>query len=74
VRSAAPGARAAAFYAAWVRREAVAKCLGVGLGTPLPSRPFRVSDLDAGGGYAAAVAVAGRERLPLRRLALPTAG
>jgi 4'-phosphopantetheinyl transferase len=74
VRSAPPGARAAAFYAAWVRREAVAKCLGVGLGTPLPSRLFRVSDLDAGGGYAAAVAVAGRERLPLRRLALPTAG
>jgi 4'-phosphopantetheinyl transferase len=74
VRSAPPGARAAAFYAAWVRKEAVAKCLGVGLGVPLPSRPVRVSELDAGAGYAAAVAVSGSEQMPLRRLALPAAG
>jgi 4'-phosphopantetheinyl transferase len=60
------GQRPEEFYAAWTRHEAIAKCLGVGLGTPLPEQPVAVSPLDAGAGFAAAVAVAGEE-LPLLR-------
>jgi 4'-phosphopantetheinyl transferase len=71
VRSAPPGARADAFYAAWVRKEAVAKCLGVGLGAPLPAGPVSVIELDTREGYAAALAVAGVVELPVRRFALP---
>jgi 4'-phosphopantetheinyl transferase len=67
VRVAAPGARAAVFYAAWVRHEAVAKCLGVGLGRPLPTAPVSVRGLDAGSDHAAAVAISGKSALPLRR-------
>lgn len=74
VRAAPPGARAATFYAAWVRREAMAKCFGVGLGKPLPEAPASVSQLDVGGGCAAAVAVTGSAPLPLRRFALDRRG
>jgi 4'-phosphopantetheinyl transferase len=67
VREAPAGERSAAFHAAWTRREAVAKCLGVGLGAPLPEAAAAVSALDAGPGFAAAVAVAAGEVPPLRR-------
>jgi 4'-phosphopantetheinyl transferase len=71
VRSAPPGARAAAFYAAWVRREAVVKCFGVGLGATVPSRPVSVTELDAPDGYAAALAVDCPAALPVRQFAWP---
>jgi hypothetical protein len=58
VRAAAPEDRAATFYAAWVRREAVAKCAGAGLGAPLPDRPISVLGLEVATGHAAALAVA----------------
>jgi len=58
VEAAAPEDRLAVFHAAWARREATAKCFGVGLHTPLPSAATAVVDLDAWPGYAAAVAVA----------------
>ena len=58
------GARPAQFYADWARREAVAKCHGVGLGAPLPDAPVAVAPLDAGAGFAAAIAVAGEEVPP----------
>ncbi len=54
------------FYADWVRREAVAKCHGVGLWAELPDGPVAVAGFDAGDGFAAAVAVAG-EALPRLR-------
>ena len=70
VREAPPEHRADAFYAAWVRREAIAKCLGVGLARPLPeAAPVAVCELEAGGAHAAALAVAGTAATPsVRRL------
>jgi 4'-phosphopantetheinyl transferase len=59
VRAADPALRPAVFYAAWVRREALLKCFGGGLGNPAPRAPAAVADLDVGEGYAAALAVAG---------------
>ena len=72
VRAAVPRRRASAFYAAWVRHEALLKCLGgppsAPGGTPsapgeAPSSPgadpVAVSPLAIDRGYAAAVAVAG---------------
>jgi 4'-phosphopantetheinyl transferase len=70
VRSAPAGKRAAAFYAAWVRREAVAKCHGGGLGAPLPERPISVDGLEVADGHAAALALAA-PALPLRCFSLP---
>ena len=67
VRAAPPNERAAAFHQAWARREAIAKCLGTGLGAPLPSAPVAVTELDVGAEYAAALAVSGNET-PLLRL------
>ena len=60
------GARPAAFYADWARREAVAKCHGTGLWAPLPDAPVAVAALDAGAGFAAAIAVDGDKVPPLR--------
>lgn len=60
------GSRPAEFYAAWTRREAIAKCHGVGLGAPPPDGPVACASFDAGEGYAAAVAVAGHGVPPLR--------
>jgi len=61
-----PPDRSAAFHAAWTRREAIAKCLGTGLGAPLPAAAVAVSALDAGPGFAAAIAVSGDVLPPLR--------
>jgi phosphopantetheinyl transferase len=61
------GRRPDEFYTEWTRREAIAKCLGTGLGVPLPNDPVAVSPLDVGAGFAAAVAVEGDELPPLLR-------
>jgi 4'-phosphopantetheinyl transferase len=58
--------RPAAFYAAWTRREAIAKCHGTGLWSPQPDTPVAVARLDAEPGYAGALAVAAGELPPLR--------
>lgn len=70
VRAAPPEERLAAFHAAWTRHEAIVKCGGGGLGAPRPAGPVAVSSLDAGPGFAAAVAVAAEAMPPLRRFAL----
>ena len=59
------GDRPEEFYAAWTQHEAIAKCLGAGLGVPLPDDPVAVSTLDVEAGFAGAVAVEGDELPPL---------
>ena len=71
VAAAAPEERSTLFHRAWARREAVAKCLGVGLaGHPveqsLRDENLSFTALDFGPGYAGALALAG-EMPPLRR-------
>jgi 4'-phosphopantetheinyl transferase len=70
VEEAPPQARPAAFHAAWTRHEAIAKCHGTGLRGPLPDSAVAVSDLDAGPGFAGAIAVAGDAVPPLRRFVI----
>jgi phosphopantetheinyl transferase len=59
--------RSAEFYAEWTKREAIAKCHGVGLLAPLPRTSVAVRALDVEPGYAAALAVAGEEMPAVRR-------
>lgn len=66
VRAAASADRPTAFYEAWVRHEALVKCFGGGLGSPLPVEPATVNGLDVDRGFAAALAVAGCEVLAHR--------
>lgn len=66
VEAARVEARLAAFHAAWTRHEAVAKCFGTGLAAPLPEAAVTVQDLEAGAGFAAAIAVTGDAVPPLR--------
>ncbi|MGA8746800.1 MAG: 4'-phosphopantetheinyl transferase superfamily protein [Solirubrobacterales bacterium] len=73
IRNAPPASRARAFHEAWARREALLKCLGSGLGGPLPRARVRVSPLDVGPGYAGALALAGHRAIPQRRFSLPAA-
>lgn len=72
VRAAPPDDRSVVFHNAWARREAVAKCHGVGLRAPLPATPVAISTLEVGPGFAAAVAVAGEWMPPLRLHTLDT--
>lgn len=65
VRTAAPERQLGAFYEAWVRHEARSKCLGTGLGSPAPPAALAVAPIEAGPGYAAAVAVLGSDIGPL---------
>jgi phosphopantetheinyl transferase len=62
-----------AYYRDWVRREAVAKCSGSGLGGPLPDEALWVSDLDPGPGWTAALALRGEDELPQRLFELDPA-
>ena len=69
VRAADPRERPGVFYSAWTRREAAVKCLGVGLGGPQPAKPaIEVVSVDAGPGYAAALALSGTAPARLRRI------
>lgn len=70
LRRTPPDERPRTFYAEWVRREAVAKCVGVGLARPLPDATVRTADLDLGTEWAAAVALASPE-FPQVRLFQP---
>lgn len=67
VRSADPAARGAMFFTHWARHEARLKCHGGGIGGAPPDGPLTVADVDAGAGYAAAVAVPGTQA-PATRL------
>lgn len=63
--------RSPEFFAQWTRREAIAKCHGVGLWAPLPDTPVAVRELDVEPGYAAAVAIAGEEMPTIQRFEWP---
>jgi 4'-phosphopantetheinyl transferase len=63
--------RSADYLRAWTRREAIAKCFGEGLAASAPSdRAVEVCEIDAGGGWAAALAVSGKGMPAVRRFDL----
>jgi 4'-phosphopantetheinyl transferase len=71
VRAAPPARRARVFYEAWVRREALVKCVGTGLwSAPTVAPPVDVSLLELGPGHAAALAVASAGPLARRCFSL----
>jgi 4'-phosphopantetheinyl transferase len=72
VRAAPAPERAAAFYTAWARHEALVKCHGGGIWNPAEGEAA-IESLDAGEGYAAAIAVAGGRALPRRQYAIAPA-
>jgi 4'-phosphopantetheinyl transferase len=74
VRAAPAASRPEVFHAAWARREAIGKCLGVGLATPPPGRSAAVLPLAVPPGFAGAVAIAAKEVPPLRRFAIDARG
>jgi len=61
--------RVAGFHRLWARHEARLKCLGSGLTGSPRAGSLQVFDLDAGAGYAAAVAVEGEGETALSRFA-----
>ncbi|HEX2391479.1 MAG TPA: 4'-phosphopantetheinyl transferase superfamily protein [Solirubrobacterales bacterium] len=67
VVAAPPARKPEVFHAAWTRREAVGKCLGVGLASPPPGARVAVAPLEVRPGFAAAVAIAAESVPPLRR-------
>jgi 4'-phosphopantetheinyl transferase len=73
VVDASPQARSAVFHAAWTHREAVAKCLGCGLGGSHPELAVAVTRIDVAAGFAAALAVSGGEMPPLRHFSVRAA-
>ncbi len=58
VLAAPQGAREIAFYRAWVRREAIAKCGGEGLGGESSAAPIAVQPIELGARHVAALALA----------------
>ena len=71
VRAAPPARRPRVFYEAWVRHEALAKCLGTGIWTASAApTPVDISLLDPGPNHAAALAVASAEPLARRCFSL----
>jgi 4'-phosphopantetheinyl transferase len=68
VRAAAPAERGLVFHRLWARHEARLKCVGAGIFRDPPPRTeaVTVADIEVAPGYAAAVAAAAPELLPLR--------
>ncbi len=67
IRAAPAERRAGAFYAAWTRHEALAKCDGGGLAGRVRTQRMATALLDPGPGYTAALAVAAARMPPLDR-------
>ncbi|HEX8754577.1 MAG TPA: 4'-phosphopantetheinyl transferase superfamily protein [Solirubrobacterales bacterium] len=70
LRSASADSQPEVFYAAWARREALGKCLGVGLASAPAGRSAAVADLEMRPGFAGAVAIEAATVPPLRRLTI----
>lgn len=70
VRAASAASRPEIFYAAWARREAVAKCHGTGLTSAASAADAAAATIEVRAGFAGAVAVAAPTVPPLRRFAI----